>query len=43
MLTGQVSAHALKPVSYTAALSVCFTLKLSDITGDTSHTQTLQI
>lgn len=36
-LAGPVSVHALEPVSYTAALSSCFSLKLPDITANTTH------
>lgn len=37
-LAGPVSVHALEPVSYTAALSGCFSLKLPDITANTTYT-----
>lgn len=36
-LAGPVSVHALKPVTDTAALSSCFSLKLPDITADNTH------
>lgn len=37
-LAGPVSVHALEPVSYSAALSGCFSLKLPDSTANTTRT-----
>lgn len=40
-LAGPVSVHALEPVSYSAALSSFFSLKLPDSTVNTTHTHTV--